>query len=193
MLRRLSRRGCALLRGLVLLFLLAGLIGARPAGAASAGAVPPEITPDLALSRLLASVRHDMATFCVRPVDRLQAILCAGTIRVGVRDNYPPFGFVQDSRPSGFEIAIGQRIARALGVTLALVTVTPADRIALLAENRVDLTIATMGDTTLRDTQARFIRPHYYASQTADPGAARRAAEDAGGHGRPHHLRDRRR
>jgi ABC-type amino acid transport substrate-binding protein/ABC-type amino acid transport system permease subunit len=67
----------------------------------------------------------------------------------------------------GFEVAVAKRIAQQLGVATTFVTVTPADRIALLAEDRIDLTIATMGDTTLRDGQARFIRPHYYASHTA--------------------------
>ncbi len=144
-----------------LLLLLAGLAG-RPAAA-----LPAEPTPDAALAQILAEVRHEAASSCAAPADRLEAIICAGTIRVGVRDNYPPFSFLQGNRRSGFEIAIARHIAQALGVTLTLVTVTPADRIALLAEDRIDVTIATMGDTTLRDTQARFIRPHYYASHTA--------------------------
>jgi ABC-type amino acid transport substrate-binding protein/ABC-type amino acid transport system permease subunit len=156
-----SRRGWALLASLLLL-LLASLITTGPACA-----VPVAPTPDAALAQILATVRHEAATSCAQPADRLEAIICAGTIRVGVRENYPPFGFLQGSRHSGFEVAVAQRIAQALGVTLSLVTVTPADRIALLAEDRIDLTIATMGDTTLRDTQARFIRPHYYASDTA--------------------------
>jgi ABC-type amino acid transport substrate-binding protein/ABC-type amino acid transport system permease subunit len=94
------------------------------------------------------------------------AIICAGTIRVGVRDNYPPFATIDAAGRTGFEVAIARRIAQKLGVTATLVTVSPADRVALLAENRIDLTIATMGDTTLRESQARFIRPHYYASYT---------------------------
>jgi polar amino acid transport system substrate-binding protein len=150
----LSRRGRARLCGLLLL--LPGLLAGRPAAAQ-----PAAPTPDAALAQILAQVRREAATSCTAPADRLEAIICAGTIRVGVRDNYPPFSVLQGNRRSGFEVAIARRIAQALGVTLSLVTVTPADRIALLAENRIDLTIATMGDTTLRDTQA------YYASHTA--------------------------
>jgi polar amino acid transport system substrate-binding protein len=157
----LSRRGRARLCGLLLL--VPGLLS----GVGAAAAQPAAPTPDAALAQILAQVRREAATSCTAPADRLAAIICAGTIRVGVRDNYPPFSVLQGNRRSGFEIAIARRIAQALGVTLSLVTVTPADRIALLAENRIDLTIATMGDTTLRDTQARFIRPHYYASHTA--------------------------
>jgi polar amino acid transport system substrate-binding protein len=162
MLRRGSR---------VLLLLLAGLIAtpvlATPALATLAIAGPPPTSPDVALSRILATAHAQAATSCARPVDRLETILCTGTIRVGLRDNYPPFSSLQGNQSRGFEVAIAQHIAQALGVTLSPVTVTPADRIALLAENRIDLTIATMGDTTLRDTQALFVRPHYYASHTA--------------------------
>jgi polar amino acid transport system substrate-binding protein len=163
MLGRVARRGRARGRLLLgLLLLLAGLVVPRPAASG-----PAETTPDAALTQILATAHREAARSCALPADRLVAIICAGTIRVGVRDNYPPFGFLQGYQPSGFEVAIAQRIAQVLGVQLTLVTVTPADRIALLAENRIDLTIATMGDTTLRDTQARFIRPHYYASHTA--------------------------
>ena len=35
-----------------------------------------------------------------------------------------------------------------------------------MAEDRVDLVIATMGHNTQRDSQVRFIRPHYYRSET---------------------------
>jgi ABC-type amino acid transport substrate-binding protein len=154
-----------------LLLVLAAFLAALPAwaGAASlAAAAAAPTTPDAALAQILSQARRQATPqSCLEPVDRLEAILCSGTLRVGVRDNYPPFSFLQDSRPGGFEVAVAGRIAQELGVTLALVTVSPADRIALLAENRIDLTIATMGDTTLRDGQARFIRPHYFASHTA--------------------------
>jgi len=49
--------------------------------------------------------------------------------------------------------------------------VNAANRIALLAEDRIDLTIATMGHNTQRDGQVRFIRPHYYQSETILVGA----------------------
>ena len=46
------------------------------------------------------------------------------------------------------------------------VPVRAATRIAALAEGEADLVIATMGHNTQRDAQARFIRPHYYRSET---------------------------
>jgi len=104
-------------------------------------------TPDRALAELLAQTRARMPDACTQPnVDRLVKILCAKRIRVGVRDYYPLFsmrlGEVEFSR------------------------VNAATRIPLLAEDRIDLAIATMGHNTQRDGQVRFIRPHYYRSET---------------------------
>lgn len=146
--------------GLLLLITLGLWLPSAPLGATAA------LSPDLALRQLLARAHAEATRSCTAPADRLVAILCAGTLRVGVRDDYPPFAIGDATGRDGFEIAVARRIAQALGVTASFVTVSPADRIALLAENRIDLTIATMGDTTLRDSQARFVRPHYYASHT---------------------------
>ncbi len=98
--------------------------------------------------------------------DRLDAILCAGEIRIGVRSGYPRFAEAQDGTRTGFEIDLAQDLARRLGVTAQLVQVTPVTRISALAEGSVDLVIATMGHNTVRDANARFIRPHYYSSET---------------------------
>jgi len=47
-----------------------------------------------------------------------------------------------------------------------LVHVRAATRISALAEVSVDVVIATMGHNTRRDDQARFLRPHYFSSET---------------------------
>ena len=146
---------------------LAATCFAKAAPVKSAGADTSAVTPDLALREILDAAKQEAAHSCAPTEDRLRAIICAGTIRIGVRDNYPPFAAIDADRHAGFEIAIAEKIAQALGVSATLVTVTPANRLALLAEDRVDLVIATMGDTTLRDSQAHFVRPHYYASHTA--------------------------
>ena len=53
-----------------------------------------------------------------------------------------------------------------LGVDVDFVRVNAASRIPLLAEDKIDMVIATMGHNTQRDGQVRFIRPHYYRSET---------------------------
>lgn len=103
---------------------------------------------------------------CDDAVDALSRVRCKQTLRVGVRTGYPPFASDDAGILRGFEIDLARQLAESLGVTPAYVTVTPANRLALLAEGHVDVVIATMGHTLQRDREALFVRPHYYQSQT---------------------------
>lgn len=131
-----------------------GLLGALPAHAE---------TPDAALDALLAEARQE----CAQPGDRLSRVLCGGKLRAGVREYYPLFGTRDGTNHEGYEPDLARAIAKRLGVEIAFLRVNAASRIPLLAEDRIDLTIATMGHNTQRDGQVRFIRPHYYQSESA--------------------------
>lgn len=120
-------------------------------------------TPDQALDALLEQARSD----CTQPSDRLDRVLCGGRLRAGVREYYPLFGTREGSTHVGYEPDLARAIARRLGVEIEFVRVNAASRIPLLAEDRIDLIIATMGHNTQRDGQVRFIRPHYYQSESA--------------------------
>jgi polar amino acid transport system substrate-binding protein len=120
-------------------------------------------SPDEALAGLVDQARAD----CAAPSDRLSKVLCAGKLRAGVREYYPLFGTRENGVHEGYEPDIARAIAERLGVELEFVRVNAATRIPLLAEGRIDFTIATMGHNTQRDGQVRFIRPHYYQSETA--------------------------
>ena len=143
--------------------LAAGLCAALPTLARA------DNSPDAALVRTLDGARA-VATVpgtCVQPgIDRLVRILCIGRIRVGVRDDYPLFSARTGETRQGYEIDVAWAIARKLGVDVTFTKVKSATRVAMLADNSTDLVIATMGDNTQRETQARFIRPHYYRSAT---------------------------
>lgn len=119
-------------------------------------------TPDEALAQLLQEARSD----CAQPTDRLSRVLCSGKLRVGVRAYYPLFGVRDGEERDGYEPDVARAIAERLGVEPVFSRVNAASRIPMLAEDRIDLVIATMGHNTQRDGQARFIRPHYYQSQT---------------------------
>lgn len=106
------------------------------------------------------------AANCNEAGDALSRIVCSKTLRVGVRTGYPPFAFEDAGELKGFEIDLARQLANSLGVTPTFVVVTPANRLALLGEGRIDLVVATMGHTLQRDQQALFVRPHYYQSQT---------------------------
>jgi len=103
---------------------------------------------------------------CGDAADVLSRVLCTKTLRVGVRTGYPPFAFEDAGVLQGFEIDLARQLAGSLGVQPVFVVVTPANRLAMLGEGRVDVVIATMGHTLQRDREAVFVRPHYYQSQT---------------------------
>jgi hypothetical protein len=159
--------------------LATALLLAAAAWSAALAQPAPSAAPDAAFAAELATARRAAGAGCKEDaVDRLVRILCRGKLRVGVRTNYPLFAGETAQGLAGYEIDIARAIAAALGVDLVLVPVTPANRIAMLGEDRIDLTIATMGHTSLRDGQARFIRPHYYQSQTVVVGPRGRALTD---------------
>ena len=126
-------------------------------------------SPDAALTRLLTDAQSAAAVpgACDRAdIDRLIHILCAGHIRIGVRDEYPLFATRIGAGRQGFEIDLAQQVGHRLGVAVDFTGVKAATRIPVLDDGSVDLVIATMGDTTERETQVRFVRPHYYRSET---------------------------
>src|ERR1700733_7747007 len=140
-------------------------------GASPARTEEPE-SPDRELTRLLLSVHAEMPARCSESgVDRLLRVLCAGRIRIGVRSDYPQFAERDGTNWRGYEIDLARAIARGLGVDVDFVAVTPANRIALIGVDRIDLAIASIGDNTQRDEQAHFVRPHYYESETILVGA----------------------
>lgn len=124
-------------------------------------------TPDAALAALLAEARQKVPGQCEQQgVDRLVRILCTKRIRIGVRDYYPLFAERRDDKRFGYEVDVAEAIGRMLGVQVEFVRVNAATRVPMLAEDKADLVIATMGHNSQRDRQVRFIRPHYYRSET---------------------------
>ena len=97
--------------------------------------------------------------------DDLAAIRERGRLIVGVKADYPPFGFRAPSGEiAGIEPALAADVAKSLGVRLELVPVTAANRIDLLVEGTVDLISATMTGTMDRRHAADIIKPNYYAA-----------------------------
>lgn len=124
-------------------------------------------SPDAALSQLLGEARASLPEACADPqADALIRVLCDGRIRIGVRNNYPLFATTDGAERFGYDVDVARAIAARLGVEPEWVRVRAATRIPMLAEGRADLVIATMGHNTRRDAEARFIRPHYYRSET---------------------------
>jgi polar amino acid transport system substrate-binding protein len=96
---------------------------------------------------------------------RLDIIQARGELIVGVKTDYPPWGFYADAGTIiGLEADLAADIAERLGVKLRLQKVNSSNRINKLEAGAIDLLIATMGDTEKRRRQTGIIEPSYYSS-----------------------------
>ena len=86
----------------------------------------------------------------------------AGVIKIGSGTTVPPVNYIdKDGNWTGFDIAIGDEIAKRLGVKVERVNVNNKTRIAFLANGRIDLTVSSMSHTRGRDEQIDYAEPPY--------------------------------
>lgn len=136
--------------------------------------IPAQGHAQESVAAAMQALRDSVA--CDMPSDRkkhsvAERVVCEGALRVGLRADYPPFGYANADGFAGFEANIAREIAERLGVTASLVEVTPVTRITRLGEGEIDLAIATMGHNAQRDPTVTFLRPHYFQSETILVGA----------------------
>lgn len=99
------------------------------------------------------------------PEGRLAHIMQRGTLIVGVKTDYPPWG-VLDSNGAivGLEPDLARALADRIGVDLELMSVNASSRLSRVNQGVIDVVIATMGDTVTRRAQAGLLEPSYYSS-----------------------------
>jgi len=89
--------------------------------------------------------------------EALDDIVKAGTIKIAVPQDFPPFGSVgPDLKPAGYDIDMADLIAQKLGVKLELVPVTTGNRIPYLQTKKVDLVISSLGKNAEREKVIDF-------------------------------------
>ncbi len=99
--------------------------------------------------------------------DRFKKVLDRGTLVVGVKADYKPWGFRDsDGKLVGMEVDLAQDVADALGVKLKLVPVQSSNRMQFLQQGKIDLMIATMSDKANRRKVVGIPSPNYYTSGT---------------------------
>lgn len=99
--------------------------------------------------------------------DQLDNIQQAGVIKIAVFDSNPPFGFVDPKtrQLAGYDIDIANAIGKSLGVKVQLEPTNPANRIPLLASNKVDLIAANFTITEQRAKAVDFSAPYFATGQ----------------------------
>ncbi|MEH0876455.1 transporter substrate-binding domain-containing protein [Pectobacterium cacticida] len=93
-----------------------------------------------------------------------------GKLRVGVKCDYPPAGFLgSDGKPTGVEVDMARHIAQiAFGSPdkIDLQCVTSENRIPTLMAKKVDLLLATLGIFPARQKVIDFTVPYFWGSST---------------------------
>ena len=97
--------------------------------------------------------------------DTLQDVKSKGVLTVGVKADYPPFGYrAPNGDIIGIEPDLARDVATRLGVKVEFVPVVAANRMQFLGQGKIDLIIATMTDTPERTKVVDIIKPDYYAA-----------------------------
>jgi polar amino acid transport system substrate-binding protein len=108
-----------------------------------------------AVLTMLAPVAH---------ADALDSIAKSGVVRIGVFEDYPPFGSIgADMKPVGYDIEMANLIGKELNAKVELVQVTGDNRMAYLADHKADM-LLSVGQTPERAKVIDFSQPYapYY-------------------------------
>ncbi|WP_299615036.1 transporter substrate-binding domain-containing protein [uncultured Tateyamaria sp.] len=99
--------------------------------------------------------------------DVLDTIKERGTLIVGVKADYKPYGFLDTSgNVIGIEPDLAKDVADILGVAIEYVPVVSSNRMQFLEQGKIDLMIATMTDRPDRREVVLIPDPNYYSSGT---------------------------
>ncbi len=97
--------------------------------------------------------------------DAIEEIKKKGTLVVGTKADYPPYGFLDASgKIIGMEPDMAADVAKRLGVKLELVPTVASNRMQFLQQGKIDLMISTMSVNEERKKVVGIIEPYYYAS-----------------------------
>ncbi|MDB4594124.1 transporter substrate-binding domain-containing protein [Paracoccaceae bacterium] len=94
-------------------------------------------------------------------------VMSSGKIVIGVKADYKPWGFRDDSGTLvGMEIDMAMDVAAKMGVEAELVPVQSSNRMQFLEQGKIDMMIATMSDRADRRKIVGIPGPNYYTSGT---------------------------
>lgn len=137
----------------LLALLFSGLFAIGVVACSSGSITSQEVAGDAAVAQADSSANGE-ATVAGSTLD---SVLSAGTIKIAVPQDSPPFGSVgTDGEPQGYDVEVAKLIAEDLEVDLELVPVTSTNRIPYLQTERADLVISSLGATPERAKSIYF-------------------------------------
>jgi len=88
--------------------------------------------------------------------DALDSISKSGVVRIGVFEDYPPFGSIgPDMKPQGYDIDVSNLIGKTLNAKVELIQVTGDNRMAYLVDHKADM-LLSVGKTPEREKVIDF-------------------------------------
>lgn len=92
----------------------------------------------------------------------LDKVKQAGVVRIGTGNDTPPMNYLDDAgKWTGFDVELGDEIAKRLGVRVERVAVNNKTRIAFLANGQIDMALSNISRTMSREEQVDFVDPPY--------------------------------
>jgi len=99
--------------------------------------------------------------------DKLAEIKSSGVLNAGVKFDFKPFGFVNESgKVVGFDIDLLKYIAKDLGVKVKFQQVTSKTRIPLVSGGQIDIAAASMTHKVQRDDTIDFTISYFFDGQS---------------------------
>ena len=92
--------------------------------------------------------------------DQLDEIMAAKVLRVAVPKEFPPFGYMKNGAPVGYDIAVARMLAQEMKVRLEIVPVASGERLPHLQDGKVDLVISSLGRNAEREKTIDFTIPY---------------------------------
>lgn len=90
-----------------------------------------------------------------------------GVLRVGIRIDDPPHGFVDaQGKWVGFDVDVANAISKRLGVRLELTTVDELTRISFIQNGKIDLAMASISKTQKRAATVDFSETYFFSTQS---------------------------
>jgi polar amino acid transport system substrate-binding protein len=91
----------------------------------------------------------------------VQDIKSAGTVKIGMLVDFPPFGIMNaNNEPDGYDADVAKLLGKEWGVKVQIVPVTGPNRIPYLQSSQVDLLVASLGITEERAKSVDFSQPY---------------------------------
>jgi len=120
----------------------------------------------------------------VERLEAIDAITARGVIRIGVPDDLPPFGALNEGGElEGYDVDVANLLAKDLGVRAELVPLKSGNRVASLLAHRVDLLVANLGVNPERAKSIAFSTPYapFFSGVFGAPGIAAAGAAELQG------------